>query len=261
MLTVVANTLLLLFIAPAMFEDEWSAAALLLYDLVCVYLEALSPLQKYALQVLDQFSSTQDVSERLSQCTTHLEMVADICLHVATLVYLLLVWRMCGIAYFVKDIVLTMHIHNALTQLRRRWQAYTTLRSLHSSLHTVFPDADADDPQTRDLCSICLKPLENSKKLPCGHCLHANCIADMVRRQGHRAETHLIRCPLCRKCVDVRTAELLPGEPDSQQTRAAAAAAAAAHAGAQAPPPPIRSFFRFSSAYFCCVGRASFADC
>ncbi|EAX99909.1 hypothetical protein TVAG_159290 [Trichomonas vaginalis G3] len=70
---------------------------------------------------------------------------------------------------------------------RMRWQR------LSDALNTVFPNVTEEDLKRDDTCIICRETMTSTtaKKLPCGHCLHTDCLERW-------AKDHSI-CPLCQK--------------------------------------------------------------
>ena len=64
-------------------------------------------------------------------------------------------------------------------------------KRIMNALKTKLPDATAQDLQIEDTCIICRNQMDTTtgKKLPCGHCLHLECLERWVAEHD--------KCPMC----------------------------------------------------------------
>merc|ERR1719480_437038 len=79
-------------------------------------------------------------------------------------------------------------------------------------MNTLYPDATAEElANTDNVCIICREEMSptpgSTKKLPCGHIFHRNCLRSWFQRQQ--------TCPTCR--LDVLRAPASTSVPGQQQ--------------------------------------------
>merc|ERR1719232_1033053 len=77
-------------------------------------------------------------------------------------------------------------------------------------MDTLYPDATAEElAATDNVCIICREEMtaSSTKKLPCGHIFHRNCLRSWFQRQQ--------TCPTCR--LDVLRAPASSSTPGQQQ--------------------------------------------
>uniref|UniRef100_A0A0G4FIQ2 RING-type E3 ubiquitin transferase n=1 Tax=Chromera velia CCMP2878 TaxID=1169474 RepID=A0A0G4FIQ2_9ALVE len=76
-------------------------------------------------------------------------------------------------------------------QLLLRLQSFRKFRQLTKNMNENFPDATLDELESADTCIICRDALHiGSKKLPCGHVFHSDCLRSWFVQQQ--------TCPTCR---------------------------------------------------------------
>ncbi|KAL8272520.1 hypothetical protein Esti_003519 [Eimeria stiedai] len=104
--------------------------------------------------------------------------------------------------YMTADI---LHVSKALY---RRIVSFRKYRALSRNLETRFPDATREELEAADTCIICRDVLgEGSKKLPCSHVFHIDCLrAWLVQQQS---------CPTCR--ADIPVEPPAPARREMQQ--------------------------------------------
>jgi len=86
-------------------------------------------------------------------------------------------------------------------------------RAIHN-MDTLYPDATAEElAATDNVCIICREEMtaSSTKKLPCGHIFHRNCLRSWFQRQQ--------TCPTCRLDV-LRAAPTAPGPAPPQPAQA-----------------------------------------
>merc|ERR1719150_2765494 len=86
-------------------------------------------------------------------------------------------------------------------------------RAIHN-MDTLYPDATAEElAATDNVCIICREEMtaSSTKKLPCGHIFHRNCLRSWFQRQQ--------TCPTCRLDV-LRVAPTAPGPAPAQPAQA-----------------------------------------
>ncbi|BFF95794.1 tripartite motif-containing protein 59-like [Drosophila madeirensis] len=64
--------------------------------------------------------------------------------------------------------------------------------------------AKVADNEVVEKCRICLLPMENEVKLPCGHSFCQECLQESVR-VWIEPSLSTSRCPMCRKNVDIHS--------------------------------------------------------
>jgi len=119
-------------------------------------------------------------------------------------------------------------------QLAMKLKAFRRYRAITSNMDQKFPNATAEELEAADSCIICRDSLwEGSKKLPCTHVFHLECLKSWVVMQQC--------CPTCRADIPADPKPvIMPGGTGTPEAAAAAEArAAAAAAGGAAPPPAL----------------------
>nr|PIM02269.1 zinc finger, C3HC4 type (RING finger) domain-containing protein [Toxoplasma gondii COUG] len=86
---------------------------------------------------------------------------------------------------------MTADIIHVVKTLYKRILSFKRYRALTKNLEIRFPDATAEELETADTCIICRDLLfEGSKKLPCSHIFHIDCLRSWLVQQQS--------CPTCR---------------------------------------------------------------
>jgi E3 ubiquitin-protein ligase synoviolin len=82
-------------------------------------------------------------------------------------------------------------IYENSMELYRRVIAFQTWRRMQSFIKDCLPDATMEDLGRDDTCIVCRLVMRNgqAKKLPCGHCLHCDCLERWIGQQS--------KCPIC----------------------------------------------------------------
>lgn len=120
-------------------------------------------------------------------------------------------------------------------QLTMRLKAFQKYRAITANMDQKFPNATAEELEAADSCIICRDTLwEGSKKLPCSHVFHLDCLKNWVVMQQC--------CPTCRAEIPAHPATApvapaarpAPGQPGAPAPAPAAAANSAAAAGTPA---------------------------
>lgn len=112
-------------------------------------------------------------------------------------------------------------------QLTMRLKAFKKYRAITANMDQKFPNATAEELEKADSCIICRDTLwEGSKKLPCSHVFHLDCLKNWVVMQQC--------CPTCRADIPANPTPP-PGNPAAAPPAAPPPGAAGAADGA-APP-------------------------
>ena len=71
------------------------------------------------------------------------------------------------------------------------YDQYSNLNSILKGISNLLIDVTIEDLQKDDICIICREKMKigNSKKLPCSHCYHKNCLERWICRTS--------KCPIC----------------------------------------------------------------
>lgn len=253
----------------------------LLYDLVTVSLEALHCLALYCLHGSHAANRLQHVD--VYEYIYIIDCCTDILLQVASFLHFLHVGLVLGISLSLVDIVLFLNIRAVGIQLVKKILELLAFFKVKNSIDDTFPTisctpsaedsspASADkpsDPSTFSdtMCPICLQDMRVAKLLPCGHCMHLDCLKQLIRKPSNsvttggaatetlmpgiaadtgggvrllqRFHTVFFKCPLCRKTISSCTGQVVEdkqptpasisdGEPERRPQGAANTAAAA----------------------------------
>ncbi|CBZ52191.1 hypothetical protein NCLIV_019800 [Neospora caninum Liverpool] len=115
---------------------------------------------------------------------------------------------------------MTADIIHVVKALYKRILSFKKYRTLTKNLETRFPDATAEELEEADTCIICRDLLfEGSKKLPCSHIFHIDCLRSWLVQQQS--------CPTCRADIPTddsssSTAPAAATEAPTQQPRSSA---------------------------------------
>jgi hypothetical protein len=76
-------------------------------------------------------------------------------------------------------------------QLTALFTRYFTWRRMLKFIETALPEATEDDLERDNTCMVCrvVMQIGDARKLPCGHCLHTECLERWI--------AHQTKCPTC----------------------------------------------------------------
>ncbi|GFR49983.1 hypothetical protein Agub_g12126 [Astrephomene gubernaculifera] len=148
----------------------------------------------------------------------HVELVADVAVHLLTLAHYLHVWVLHGLSFHLIDAMLFLDMRSVLSSLLRRLRTHLAYRAATHRLDTCFKDvyphqqhqqlaatgggtdaaaaaaATAAHSSSFD-CTICMEEIGSvGKQLPCGHIFHLACLRAWLQQAGSESFT----CPNCR---------------------------------------------------------------
>jgi hypothetical protein len=99
--------------------------------------------------------------------------------------------------------IIMLFLHRVLLQVLRptieTWKQlmalsarYMTWRRMVKFIETALPEATEDDLEKDDTCMVCRVTMQtgDARKLPCGHCLHSECLERWIGQQT--------KCPTCK---------------------------------------------------------------
>lgn len=226
-------------------EDGPSVYILFGFEFLILLLTIVTTLLRYVLFVVD--SRMNGTWTNKFTYLFYLELWSEIAKLIVYLVFFALIFTLYGMPlHIVRD--LWMSIKN----LQRRIASYFRYRKITSNLNERFPNPTEEELQETDrTCIICREEMISnaSKKLPCSHIFHVDCLKMWVQRQQ--------TCPTCRSIIPTG-----PTNPSTAFQGPAADRRVAANniagAPAQAPeaqprPAPAVPRFRFAAAF----GRAA----
>ncbi|PFH36036.1 zinc finger, C3HC4 type (RING finger) domain-containing protein [Besnoitia besnoiti] len=122
---------------------------------------------------------------------------------------------------------MTADIIHVVKALYKRILSFKKYRALTKNLETRFPDATADELEAADTCIICRDLLfEGSKKLPCSHIFHIDCLRSWLVQQQS--------CPTCR--AEIPTDDSAAQSPAQAHTGAAEQRSEGERGGDRPPP-------------------------
>ncbi|RHZ02046.1 hypothetical protein DYB35_010871, partial [Aphanomyces astaci] len=131
----------------------------------------------------------------------YLELVTEIVKLIVYLIFFMIIFTYYGMPlHLLRD--LWMSIQN----LQRRIVTYFRYRRITANMNERFPSPTEDEMNETDrICIICREEmtLDSSKKLPCSHIFHLNCLRMWLQRQQ--------TCPTCRSNIPV---DATPPRPD-----------------------------------------------
>lgn len=78
-------------------------------------------------------------------------------------------------------------------KLKKEFDAYREWKRVQEFIEKHLPSATEEDLERDDTCIICRLQMDltEAKRLPCGHCLHSDCLERWIGQQS--------KCPLCQK--------------------------------------------------------------
>ena len=82
-------------------------------------------------------------------------------------------------------------LSDCFKELKAKINTYKSWSKVHNFILTQLPKPRPEDLERENICIICRlqMDIETAKRLPCGHCLHADCLERWIGEQR--------KCPLC----------------------------------------------------------------
>lgn len=82
-------------------------------------------------------------------------------------------------------------IYESVVVIKNRISTYSKFKRLLKVVKERLPDITQEDLEHDSICIFCRIPMEigTAKKLPCGHCLHLECLERWIGQQ--------VKCPVC----------------------------------------------------------------
>ncbi|RHZ41131.1 hypothetical protein DYB31_011265 [Aphanomyces astaci] len=131
----------------------------------------------------------------------YLELVTEIVKLIVYLIFFMIIFTYYGMPlHLLRD--LWMSIQN----LQRRIVTYFRYRRITANMNERFPSPTEDEMNETDrICIICREEmtLDSSKKLPCSHIFHLNCLRMWLQRQQVRLISSLLASISYNSLVDV----------------------------------------------------------
>lgn len=130
-----------------------------------------------------------------------------------TVAHFLHIWNLHGIQFTLIDGVLALHLHTSISSACKKLAERRNMYRIARNMDGMFEGASELDLRkaaaSGDVCCICLgtmcyfqpgksNPMNNVKKVACGHLYHTACLREVVERAR---SMEAAKCPLCRSYI------------------------------------------------------------
>jgi hypothetical protein len=103
-------------------------------------------------------------------------------------------FSLLGVSINFIDAILFLNIKVTVNNIFKQFSGWQNYRKMMHQLNVAYPDATAEELERMDEnCAICLRHLDDAKRLPCNHYFHRACLQRLMENGG----TPL--CPVCRQ--------------------------------------------------------------
>lgn len=154
------------------------------FGLLLVY--AFNLKVKFLIQLMDNWMTNGLQSRGLFIMVV--DLVCDVIKVITYIAFFCLVFMYYGIPFhLIRDLWATCF------SLQRRFVGFIKYLQLTKNLDSRFPDATPEEIAHAGNCLVCREDMDRSKKLPCGHVFHLDCLRSWLQHQQ--------TCPLCRSDI------------------------------------------------------------
>ena len=165
---------------------------LLLFECITCVIIMMQTLAKYAVHGIDcQFHNGEwDWRGPLWYFIGFFGDVGSLCIAAGHYIH---VWTLNGISVNLIDAILFLNIRVTISNIMKQLAGWQNYRRMMHQLNVTYPDATTEELERMDEnCAICLRHLDEAKRLPCNHYFHRGCLQRLMENGG----TPL--CPVCR---------------------------------------------------------------
>jgi E3 ubiquitin-protein ligase synoviolin len=181
---------LVVFCGINIFEKGPSVLVLFGFEFFILFITLVSIFLRYLLHLID--TRMENTWTNKFTYLFYLELIAEVMKLIIYLIFFLIIFSYYGMPlHIVRDLWISMK------NLQRRITAYFRYRKIAANLNERFPNPTEEElEETMDrTCIICREEMisTSSKKLPCTHLFHIDCLRMWVQRQQ--------TCPTCRSII------------------------------------------------------------
>uniref|UniRef100_H2Y5L2 RING-type domain-containing protein n=1 Tax=Ciona savignyi TaxID=51511 RepID=H2Y5L2_CIOSA len=167
----------------------------MLAECVIVTTKALHVIMRYGIHLYD--IQHEDLWERKATLVYHVDLFMELLTLSTNFLHHLHMLFSGNIWLSMASLVICMQLRYIFSEIQKRLLRHKNYRRVVANMEAQFPQASREEIEAQeDQCAICWEPMENARKLPCGHFFHSACLRSWLEQDT--------TCPTCRKQLDIR---------------------------------------------------------
>ncbi|CAK4609141.1 hypothetical protein LEN26_000432 [Aphanomyces euteiches] len=173
------------------------------FEFLILFVTLVSIFMRYVLHLID--ARVEGTWTNKFTYVFYLELFTEVVKLIVYLVFFMIIFT-----YYGMPLHLLRDLWMSIKSLQRRIVTYFRYRRITANMNERFPNPTEEEMNETDrICIICREEmtLDASKKLPCTHIFHLNCLRMWLQRQQ--------TCPTCRSNIPidaVRRPDIIPGQ-------------------------------------------------